>query len=87
MFEIKYNGHKDFYVTINSPIFDSELSALVWMKDNGLLPNGTTHWQSYQKAFYKCVDGVWYVWSRFEQEPMHWLKAPGTSEGCLTFIR
>ena len=47
-------------------------------------PNGATHRQPKQGAFYKRVDGKWYVWSRMENgEPHRWYISPGTSESCL----
>ena len=47
-------------------------------------PNGATHRQPKQGAFYKRVDGKWYVWSRMENgEPNRWYISPGTSESCL----
>ena len=47
-------------------------------------PNGATHRQPKQGAFYKRVDGKWYVWSRMETgEPHRWYISPGTTESCL----
>lgn len=47
-------------------------------------PNGATHRQPKQGAFYKRVDGKWYVWSRMENGgPHRWYISPGTIEGCL----
>lgn len=41
-------------------------------------PYDTTHKMripdSLEVVYYKCVDGQWYIWSRIEKEPMHWLK-------------
>lgn len=47
-------------------------------------PNGATHRQPKQGAFYKRVDGKWYVWSRMENGGSHrWYISPGTTESCL----
>jgi hypothetical protein len=47
-------------------------------------PNGATHRQPKQGAFYKRVDGRWYVWSRMESGGSHrWYISPGTTESCL----
>jgi len=47
-------------------------------------PNCATHRQPKQGAFYKRVDGKWYVWSRMENgQPHRWYISPGTTESCL----
>ena len=47
-------------------------------------PNGATHIQLQQGAFYKRVDGKWYVWSLMKNgEPHRWHISPGTAESCL----
>lgn len=47
-------------------------------------PNGATHIQPQQGAFYKRVDEKWYVWSRMEDgRPRRWYISPGTVESCL----
>ena len=47
-------------------------------------PNGATHIQLQQGAFYKRVDGKWYVWSLMKNgEPRRWYISPGTAESCL----
>ena len=47
-------------------------------------PNGATHIQPQQGAFYKRVDEKWYVWSRMEDgRPHRWYISPGTVESCL----
>lgn len=47
-------------------------------------PNGATHIQLQQGAFYKRVDGKWYVWSLMKNgEPHRWYISPGTAESCL----
>lgn len=49
-------------------------------------PEGATHKMripdSLEIVYYKCVDGKWYIWSRIEKEPMHWVKASGVSIPC-----
>ena len=48
------------------------------------IPNGATHIQLQQGAFYKRVDGKWYVWSLMKNgEPHRWYISPGTAESCL----
>ena len=47
---------------------------------------GATHRQLITGALYKRIDGMWYVWSRFEDEPESWIKSPGTQESCLEKI-
>lgn len=42
-----------------------------------------THIEPYTKAYYRIVDGQWYVWSRINLEPKHWIKSKGTVEKCL----
>lgn len=50
--------------------------------------DGATHYQPHQKAFYKRVSATeWYVWSRVEQEPLHWCKAIGTSDSAHWILR
>ena len=47
-------------------------------------PNGATHIQPQQGAFYKRVDEKWYVWSRMEDgRPHRWYISPGTVESCV----
>ena len=47
-------------------------------------PNGATHRQPKQGAFYKRVDGKWYTWSLMKNgEPHRWYISPGTAESCL----
>ena len=47
-------------------------------------PDGATHIQPQQGAFYKRVDEKWYVWSRMEDgRPHRWYISPGTVESCL----
>jgi len=47
-------------------------------------PNGATHIQLQQGAFYKRVDDKWYVWSLMKNgEPHRWYISPGTAESCL----
>lgn len=55
---------------------------LVWV-------DGATHYQPHQDAFYKRVSAhEWYVWSRIvEREPLHWCKAPGTSDSAEWVVR
>ena len=54
---------------------------LVWV-------DGATHYQPHQGAFYKRVSAhEWYVWSRIDCEPMHWCKAPGTSDSAEWVVR
>lgn len=55
---------------------------LVWV-------DGATHYQPHQDAFYKRVSAhEWYVWSRIvEREPLHWCKAPGTSDRAEWVVR
>ena len=47
-------------------------------------PSGATHIQLQQGAFYKRVDGKWYVWSLMKNgEPRRWYISPGTDESRL----
>ncbi len=45
--------------------------------------NGATHIQPITGGLYKKIDGIWYVWSRMEDEPRKWIKSLGTAEKYL----
>jgi hypothetical protein len=48
--------------------------------------HGATHRQPITGGLYKQIGGVWYVWSRIENEPKSWIKSPGTHESGLEKI-
>lgn len=51
-------------------------------------PEGATHYQPQQKAFYKRVSACeWYVWSRITDEPLHWSYSPGTMDSAEWIVR
>ena len=75
-----------------SPAYNFELKAIEELRAaleqpqvvREAAPNGATHIQPQQGAFYKRVDEKWYVWSRMEDgRPHRWYISPGTVESCL----
>lgn len=52
-------------------------------------PQGATHYQPHQGAYYKRVSATeWYVWSWLEEgEPLRWLYAPGTGDSAEWIVR
>lgn len=75
-----------------SPAYNFELKAIKELRAaleqpqvvRETAPDGATHIQPQQGAFYKRVDEKWYVWSRMEDgRPRRWYISPGTVESCL----
>lgn len=75
-----------------SPAYNFELKAIKELRAalerpqvvRETAPDGATHIQPQQGAFYKRVDEKWYVWSRMEDgRPHRWYISPGTVESCL----
>ena len=77
--------HCDDYVDRNGPARAALRAALGQPQgEQEAAPNGATHIQLQQGAFYKRVDGKWYVWSLMKNgEPHRWYISPGTAESCL----
>lgn len=49
-------------------------------------PEGCTHLMvlpNLENVYYKIEDGQWFIWSKFQNEPLHWCKASGVSENLL----
>ena len=81
-------GHRcnrcDSEVDPNGNISSALRAALEQQVMRETAPNGATHIQPQQGAFYKRVDEKWYVWSRMEDgRPHRWYISPGTVESCL----
>lgn len=52
-----------------------------------IIPVDATHYQRQQNAYYKLVRLDWFVWSKIEQEPCHWIPSPATQEKYLEIIK
>lgn len=52
--------------------------------DWSIAPDGATHWQPYQRAFYSLDgEGKWRVWGRNLSGMLCWSESPGTCEAYL----
>lgn len=48
--------------------------------------SSATHYEPFTNAFYKRINGEWYIYSRIGTEPMHWVRSVGTCAKCLCSI-
>jgi hypothetical protein len=89
-----HKANKAFLNSLDNGNFERETGISVYRLGTEQAPqpkqepglHGATHRQPITGGLYKQIGGVWYVWSRIENEPKSWIKSPGTHESCLEKI-